>query len=503
MSASSSRPNILLILTDQHRLSAVGCYGETPCQTPNLDHLAAEGTRFTTAYTACPVCSPARASVMTGQYPHEHGVCSNVHNLGCSTHELPDGPDLLSRRLQHLGYRCGYTGKWHLGTGADRVFGAPVDPALPTTRGFEGQDFPGHGGGGFAFPEYRAYLEQGGWRHQVSQAAGASYAAACNGIVCGVLEGPTESTVPYFLTEHTIGLMDRFRASGEPFFIWHNFWGPHGPFYAPAEYYERYRHVEIPEWPNYRWSGAEANAPHQVKLHPRRRDLSWDDWADAVRHYYAFASLIDEQIGRLVRHLEEIGLLEDTIIIFSADHGETLGSHGGLTDKGWHHFEETHRIPFIARMPARLGGTGGGVVREEWVSLLDLYPTVLDLAGGGVEPAAGAGSTLAPFLRGGSAPWRDRLFVEFNGVNNLATSMVTARLGDLKYGWNCSCQDELYDLARDPWETVNLVSDPASRNELRVMRRAVAEWMEEVGYPGLGMYAQSRMESGGSHARPA
>lgn len=102
-----------------------------------------------------------------------------------------------------------------------------------------------------------------------------------------------------------------------------------------------------------------------------------------------------------------------------------------------------------------------------------------------------------------SPPWRDRLFVEFNGVNNLATSMVTARLGDLKYGWNCSSHDELYDLALDPWETVNLVSDPASRGELRVMRRAVAEWMEEAGYPGLRMYAQSRMETGGSRARRA
>ena len=114
----ASRPNIILILTDQHRLSAVGCYGRTPCQTPNIDRLAREGARFETAYTVCPVCSPARATIMTGLYPHRHGICSNIYNLGNSVHELPDSPDLLSRRLQSAGYRCGYTGKWHLGNGS-------------------------------------------------------------------------------------------------------------------------------------------------------------------------------------------------------------------------------------------------------------------------------------------------------------------------------------------------------------------------------------------------
>ena len=492
MSPIPDRPNILLIMTDQHRLSAVGCYGDTPCQTPNLDRLAADGALFTTAYTACPVCSPARASVMTGRYPHQHGVCSNVHNLGCSTHELPDGPELLSRRLQGQGYRCGYTGKWHLGAGGAPAFGAPVDTALPTTRGFEGQDFPGHGGGGFAFPEYRDYLAGGGWQHRVSQASHTSYAAACNGIVFGILDGPTQSTVPYFLADHTIEMIDRFHAAPEPFFIWHNFWGPHGPYYAPGEYFERYRDVEIPPWPNYRWRASGANAPHQVKLHPHRDSLSWADWAVAVRHYYAFTTLIDEQVGRLVDHLEKTGLLERTAVIFTADHGETLGSHGGLTDKGWHHFEETHRIPCILRVPGRVGGERGAQ-RDEWVSQLDLYPTVLDLAGAGQPDVPAMGRSLVPLLQGGSEPWRDRVFSEFNGVNNLATSMVTARVGNLKYGWNCSSADELYDLSADPWELDNVASEPAHRDELDLMRGVTARWMEETGYPGLAMYSQSRM----------
>ncbi|MBT4498290.1 MAG: sulfatase-like hydrolase/transferase, partial [Gemmatimonadetes bacterium] len=362
----NERPSILLIFTDQHRLSAVGCYGETVCRTPNIDRLAAQGVRFETAYTTCPVCSPARGTVMTGLYPHAHGICSNAHNLGSAVHELADRPELLSRRLQVAGYRCGYSGKWHLGSDSTRAFGGPNEPSLPKDVGFEGQNFPGHGGGGFNYPEYRAYLEENGFVHEVYQVQEDRERVW----PYGVLRGEVESTVPYFLTENSIGLIDRFAEGGEPFFMWHNFWGPHGPFYVPREFYDMYADVEIPEWPNYRWEGSKENAPYQVKRHPRTDELEWVDWAEAVRHYYAFATLIDQQIGRLLGHLEETGLAENTVVIFTADHGQTLGSHGGLTDKGWHHFEEIQRVPMIARVP----GCEEGEVRQEWVSLADLYP---------------------------------------------------------------------------------------------------------------------------------
>lgn len=488
----NTQPNILLILTDQHRLSAVGCCGDTPCQTPNLDRLAAEGTRFETAYTSCPVCSPARASIMTGRYPHQHGICSNVHNLGCCVHELPDSPTLLSRRLLQAGYACGYTGKWHLGADRDRAYGAPVSPSLPRHVGFDGQNFPGHGGGGFNYPEYKAYLNDNGYTHEITQAAGVSYRPICNGVKYGILTGPEESTVPHFLTSHTIDLIDKYRNSDNPFFIWHNFWGPHGPYYIPQEYFEIYRNIEIPQWPNFHWEEAEANAPRQVKLHPRRDRLAWKDWADAIRHYYAFATMIDHQIGRLIHHLRTTGLLENTLIIFTADHGETLGSHGGLTDKGWQHFEEIQRIPFIVRPPDSWNTARPGTVRSEWASLLDVYPSILDAAG--AEGSSGnPGQSLLPLLRDEPVAWRDSVVVEFNGVNNLATSMLTLRKDHLKYGWNCSSRDELYDLQKDPWETHNVISDPAYTEDRCRMRVLLRDWMKETRYAGLGMYEQSRL----------
>ena len=305
-------PNILLLFTDQHRLSALGCYGQTPCLTPNIDRLAEEGVRFETAYTVCPVCSPTRGTIMTGLYPHSHGICSNVANLGCSVHELPDREDLLSHRLAAAGYRCGYTGKWHLGHGHRTTFGAPNDPALPTTRGFEGQDFPGHGGGGFRYRSTGATSPSAGWSTECWTGRREADAGAA-----GELAGPVESTVPHFLAEHTISLAERFREDGDPWFIWHNNWGPHGPYYAPAEFLDLYREVEIEPWPNAEWPARNIPGPHQTKLHPQAERLSWEDWAEMLRYYYAFTTLIDYEIGRIVGYLRDSGQLEETLIIFT------------------------------------------------------------------------------------------------------------------------------------------------------------------------------------------
>jgi arylsulfatase A-like enzyme len=430
---------------------------------------------------------------MTGVYPHTHGVCTNVHNLGNSVHELTDRPTLLSRRLEALGYRCGYSGKWHLGTDRETAFGAYNRPTLPKDVGFEGQNFPGHGGGGFRYPEYQAYLAEHGYEHEVVQPN-----ALCQRVFgrgTGILTGPVESTVPYFLAENSIALMEEAREAGQPFFVWHNFWGPHGPYFAPQEFYDLYADVDIPPWPNFHWPARAINGPHQVKIHPEAETLPWEAWAEAIRYYYAFTSLIDSQIGRMLAYLDRSGLRENTIIVFTADHGETLGTHGGLTDKGWHHFEEIQRVPFVVQMPSSLpsGGTEGGRVLQEWVSTADVYPTILELAGAAREDVERHGRSLVPLLRGEPVTWRDAVFTEFHGVNSLSTSMVSVRRGDLKYGWNCSNWDELYDLAHDPYETTNLIHEPGYADTVMAMRELIHAWMQETAYPAIGMYQRSRL----------
>lgn len=484
-----TRPNILLILTDQHRLSAVGCYGETPCRTPNIDRLAREGVRFDTCYTTCPVCSPARASILTGLYPHQHGITANVGDLGCSVHALQDHSSLLSRRLGSKNYRCGYSGKWHLCTDDGSAFGQRHAPSLPRDLGFEGQSLPGHGGGGFYYPEYRNYLSELGVRHEVHLPPGRPAPAR----TAGILKGPLESTVPYYLTGNTIDLIDRFAGGDQPFFIWHNFWGPHQPYYATRDYFDLYRDADIPPWPTAAWDAAGTPGPHRTKLHPSAATLSWENWAEAIRYYYAFTTMIDDQIGRMLTHLDETGLADNTIVIFCADHGETLGSHGGLYDKGWHHFEEIQRIPLIVRG----SGIEAGRAFPHRASLADLYPTILDLADAGEGAPRGPGRSLAPLMRGEELSWDSQSVVEFFGVNNLATTMVTLRRGELKYGWNAGGDDELYDLGTDPDETTNLIADPGRQGALREMRERLLAWFEQTDFPAEGreMYRRTRMTS--------
>ena len=416
---------------------------------------------------------------MTGLFPHSHGITSNVHNLGSSVHELADGHSLLPRQLESAGYKCGYTGKWHLGTDKNEAFGASNNPSLPRDVGFQGHNFPGHGGGGHRYAEYRNYLETNGLEHDVLPWKHSTPRF----FVAGEEHCATEATVPYFLANNTIDLMRQFAAEESPFFIWHSFWGPHGPYYAPTEFVDLYRNVPIPEWPNYRWPARSIPGPHQCKLLPFGEELEWEAWETMVRYYYAFTTLIDSQIGRMIEELRELGELENTLIIFTADHGETIGSHGGLTDKGWHHFEETHRVPLIVRSNEQIEP---GLRIDELVSLADLYPTILDSAGIDISSLELHGRPLAPLMRGEETDWRDAVVTEFGGVNNLATTMRTMRCGDLKYGFNCGLRDELYDLRTDPDETSNLVDNPGYRRRADEMRRLLLDWMTETKDPARG-----------------
>lgn len=480
----SRPPNLLLILTDQHRLSAVGSYGPTPCRTPHLDQLAAESVRFENAYTVCPVCSPARASVLTGVFPHAHGMVSNTHNLGCSVHALTAYQDrLLSRRLIGAGYAAGYTGKWHLGDDRPLLFGGSTARFLPEDAGFVGQQLGGHGGGGHGYGEYRRYLEARGLQHRVRDWDEPTVRIRD----AGVIDGPIEATEAFWLTEHTIGLSDRFRDDGRPWFIWHNFWGPHEPYYVTEEYLRLYDGVEIPPWPNYGWPARRIPGPHQAKLDPRSESLGWRDWSTMLRYYYAFTSMIDGQIGRLLEHLRRTGQLDHTVVVFAADHGETLGSHGGMTDKGFCHFEEVQRIPLIVRLP---GGRGGGRVVRDLVSLIDLYPTLLDFAGASWNGAQGL--SLRPAIEQGQPVPRDQVAVEFAGVNNVSYTMRTVRWSRYKYGFNIGGPDELYDLVADPHETRNLIDDPAHAAVADEGRRRLHRFMQETRDPTRDVYCFAR-----------
>jgi arylsulfatase A-like enzyme len=211
-----------------------------------------------------------------------------------------------------------------------------------------------------------------------------------------------------------------------------------------------------------------------------------------VRHYYAWCSLIDDQLGRMLAHLEARDALDNTLIVFASDHGETLGSHGGLTDKGFSHFEEIQRVPLIISGTDRVQPR----VRDELVSLVDLYPTFCDFADQDWDRPRIQGRSLRPLLeRSDTADgWRDTLFVEFFGLGSVATNMVTCRYASLKYGWTATGTDELYDLHDDPHELHNLIDDPRYARALQDLRRRMYTFMIETDYPAADTFVRTRLD---------
>lgn len=485
------RPNLLFILTDQHLATTLGCYGSTLCKTPHLDSLARDGLLFTRAYAACPICTPARASLQTGLLPIHHGMQTNIYNRGCQIHELPDHPTLLPRRLLSLGYRAGLTGKWHLGFGPDAanqpefpghiaacpgLARLPLHGSLPSTLGYEGDDFPGHGGVGIHTPQYRTWLAAQG-RELTVRMEHEAYPR-----VYEVTSG-ADTTVNHFLTERALAHIDGFLRDGDPFYYQLNYWGPHADYHAPTEYLNLYRDLSIPPWPSFQEDQTQKPAVHSAHRADATRKWGWPEFERCLRMYFATITEIDEQIGRLIAELKRRGVYDDTLIVFSADHGDSLGVHAGLTDKALFMYEETNRIPLLIKAPAPTPGASApraGEREDRFVGTCDLYSTFLEYAGLPRAESELDGRSLRPLLENEPAlAWRDQIATECSGLDFLLVTQRALRWDDYKYVFNGGDREELYDLATDPHELVNLAADRAHADLLHTARLRLDRWLIE------------------------
>lgn len=489
------KANILLIVTDQHVKSSIGAYGSKICKTPNLDRLADEGVLFENAYTTCPVCSPARASLQTGLYPFKHGMQTNIFMHGCMVHELPDRPYLLSRRLNDAGYTSGYTGKWHLGYGKEAFnssyynehieeidrFRDFIDypdeyrlaTGLPSTCGYIGDDFPGHGGGGHSYPQYFNYLEHLGRTQTTRQ-----YADYFN-----IVTSSDDTTIDYFLVERSKNIIEKLCTKDKPWFHSLNFWGPHGPYSPTEHFFEMYKDIDLSPWESFYASQVDKPKFHWGK----RNGGGWEEFQNALRVYYAYVSFIDAQIGRLIDWLNDHELLDNTHIIFTADHGDSMGIHGGLTDKSFHLYEETTSIPLIVK-PA--GGING-FSEKRFANTTDIYSTILDLAGLPEEQTRQHGRSLMPLIRQDNVlNWPEEVVVESSGLGPALHTSRMIRRGNDKYIFNCGGIDELYNLSDDPHELVNLALKSDSKTLLKEMRLLLKKWLEKKGDYLVTQYSQ-------------
>lgn len=430
------RPNILFYCTDQQRFDTVGALGNPYVKTPRIDQLVEEGTAFTHAYCQSPICTPSRSSFMTGLYP------SRVHNTRNGNDTWPtDAPPLISKLLADSGYICGNIGKFHLTSSGKRT-----EPRLDD---------------GYSYWKF-SHAPRDDWKE------GHDYAdwVREKGGDLDELRSRPEHVPPEF--HQTTWATDRAidftsQTVNQPWFLTVNIYDPHPPFVPPKVYADQFDADEMP--------GAH-NVESDRKTHERLRGVDFQKGSVKYRSpsefdgkkeqalYYAMIAQIDDQFARLLQTLEDSGQRDNTLVVYTSDHGETLGDHGLLL-KGCRFYEGLVRVPLIFSWP--------GVVKENLranglVELLDLSATLLDY--GGVKiPDYFQGQSLRAVLEGKSdgahirdsvrCEYFDALAADFTGGNGSFATMY--RRGQYKlsvyHGFNIG---ELYDLENDPWEHDNL-----------------------------------------------
>ena len=433
-SVSAERPNILFILTDDQAAWTLGAYGNRQAHTPNLDRLADEGMLMENAFTVTPVCTPSRASLLTSRYGTELGVTDFIpypeHREFTPERAVGLRPGISTFPVvfQQAGYRTGLIGKWHVGHDPENH---------PNRHGYD--EFIGflHGGTVVQNP----VLEANGSERQ--------------------FEGLTVDV----LTDQAIRFLRAQGPGGPPFLLSLHYRSPHGPWRPVAEEDDApylNRELELPD----------SSLP----------GLQTDRLTQSMRHYLASVSGVDRNVGRLLGVLDELGLADQTVVIYTSDDGYNIGHHGlsgGKGNAGWgirplppelpfidrnrrpNLFDTSVRVPLIIRWP---GVVPSGVRRTEFVTDLDWYPTLLSMAGLAVpEGVVIRGRDFSPLVRNRNIPWENTVYLEYFMRIYAETEMRAIRTSEWKLvvDFRNRARDELYHVREDPGETHNLIHHPS------------------------------------------
>jgi choline-sulfatase len=414
------KPNLLLIMCDQLRADVLGCYGNSLVQTPHIDRLAAEGMVFERAYSQTPVCVPARYGLISGQAPFEVGLLENG-KPGNVQFPLP-------AQLRECGYFSTAVGKMHF---------SPPRRHFGFDRMYLSEEIPGH----FADDDYLQYLRVNGFGdiHEPHGKRSAHYYE------------PQISPLPK--EHHTTAwtaktACEQLRLNrNRPSFTFCSFIKPHPPFDPCKPYDTLYAENEMPlpvDWKNEKPSG-----DYLIDVQNDYKVNGVENVSDAdVRRiraaYYGCVTQIDEQIGTILDTLDECGLAENTLVVFTADHGEMLGDHNSFGKRTF--YEASARIPFIVRWPKRIKP---GHDKNHLMLLQDIYASFITAAGGNV-PDISCGKDFLPLCENKTSPWRERITGEIGRDSRMKLMLLE---GNLKYIFHCNGgRENLFDLNADPHE---------------------------------------------------
>jgi len=445
-----ARPNILVFLTDDHGQWAQHAYGNSELRTPNLDRLAARGVRMTQAFTTCPVCSPARASFFTGRMPSQHGIHDWLEETKCAlTHPGLRGQTLISELLKGAGYHTGLVGKWHCGRtqepqpGFDRWFSYWVN------------QYPHRG--------VQHFTDQGKLVMEAGQQA------------------------PFF-TRRAIDFLEAHKkneaADGKPFFLFIGYVDTHSPHQdAPEDLAAQYDRATFRDIPDEKFALCHGRALDPANPDPAKERRK-------RREYYGAVSSVDREVGKVLAALEATGQRDNTLIVYTSDHGLNCGHHG-MWEKGNHtqpqnFLEESIRIACTVSWPA--GGIAQNATSHDFVSHPDLWATLLDLAGATPDAATLAninspGVSYLRQLRGQKVSgWRQTQFSEYGNARMARTERYKL-IRRYPYA-GVTFPDELYDLQQDPRETMNRHDDPALKPVIARLAAELDAFFAQYTVPG-------------------
>jgi N-acetylglucosamine-6-sulfatase len=433
--------NVIFVLVDDLRYDALGYMGHPWIETPNLDALAKSGVQMRNAFVTTALCSPSRASILTGQYAHRHRVVDNINPVAPGTVFFP-------QYLQQAGYDTAFIGKWHMGGASD----AP-QPGFDRWVSFRGQG---------------------------------TYLPGKNGLNVDGKAVPQRGYITDELTDYALNWLKQ-RKGERPFFLYLSHKAVHSDFTPADRHKGRYRDkpftppktmAETPEnlAGKPMWVRNQRNSWHGVDF-PYHSAL---DIAEYYRRYAETLLSVDDSVGRVMALLRERGMLDSTIVMFMGDNGFAFGEHG-LIDKRTA-YEASMRVPLLMSG----GGLPPGTRVEEVVANIDIAPTILEAAG--LQPPPMDGRSALPLARGQRVPWRDTLLYEYYWERNFPQTPAMHALRGSRYKyiryyglWDT---DELYDLQEDPLEIRNLIRDPAHRGIVTTLNADLFRTLKETG----GMY---------------
>ncbi|TKD14540.1 alkaline phosphatase family protein [Rhodobacter capsulatus] len=494
----SPTQNVLFIMCDQLRFDYLSCAGHPTLRTPNIDALAAQGVRFDRAYAQSPICGPSRMSTYTGRYMRSHGSTQNGVPLRA-------GEPTLGDHLAEIGVRNVLVGKTHMVADRAGLARLGIDPASEigvraAQCGFEPyeRDDGLHPDGGYdPAPAYDTYLRAQGfdaenpWEYWANSAEGAQ-GETLNGwlLVHGDKPAriPAEHSETAYMTARAIDFIEGAAAAGQPWCLHLSFIKPHWPYIAPAPYHALYGPTDVK--PAVRSDAEQTEAAHPIFRAFQQERYAQSFARDEVRErvipaYMGLIAQIDDEVGRLLRFLDDKGLRDSTLIVFTADHGDYLGDHW-LGEKQLFH-DVSAKVPLIVVDPAPAADATRGTVNRDLVELIDLAPTFLDWFGGAPKPHVLEGHSLLSLTRASApGPLRAHAVSEYDyavdGVRRrLGTKVRDCRLvmitdGRFKLITAPGFRPILFDLDTDPGELTDLGADPAQAETIARLTAALLDW---------------------------